>query len=203
LFHDLIPGWRPLILIGAKVLCLAVAFEFIAWWAGRRLEKVASPFIALDRDRDPKWRATRRATLKTAPKILSRSLIYTIGMILVFQIFQVPVLPLSLSVAAVSLLLGAAFVPTMRDYAQGYMLLCEDSLAPGDMVNVNGHEGTVEKWTLRGTWIRSRDGRLHVLANRDIHEVTIVQRAEEPRTELNNGLPHDPLAEKPKLAQRK
>ncbi|MBW3634984.1 MAG: mechanosensitive ion channel family protein [Armatimonadetes bacterium] len=192
ILRDLIARWPSVIFIGIRVLFIAIVFEFLAWWIGRRLENLASPFISLDGGREASWRATRRATLRQAPKIVLRSLLYTIALILVFEAFGLQILPLSLGLGAVALLFGAALLPMMRDYAQGYILLSEDVLAPGDVVEIGGHAGQVEKWTLRATWLRDSSGALHILPNREVREVVVHRRATEAKT-ANSGA-FDPLA---------
>lgn len=194
-FNTIVASLFPkttLIFIAIRVVSLAIVFEFVAWWAGRRVEKMASPFITLDTGREPKWRATRRATLRQAPKIVLRSLLYTIALILVFNIFGLPVLELSLSVAAITALFGVALLPLMRDYAQGYVLLSEDTLAPGDIVEIGPHAGQVEKWTLRATWLRDSSSRLHVISNRDVRDVIVHRRAADEESMPKIGT-FDPL----------
>jgi len=188
----LTPKWTLLIFTGIRVLFIAVVFEFAAWWSGRRAEKIAAPFILRDQDRAPKWRSFRRATLKHAPKLVLRLLLYTVAMILVFAAFGAPVLELSISVAAVATFVGAGFLPLLRDYAQGYVLLMEDSLAPGDLVDINGFQGQVENWTMRATWLRDASGKLHVLSHRAVIHVTVIQRA--AGEEAVGPAGHDPLA---------
>jgi small conductance mechanosensitive channel len=177
LFPNLIPKWQMLIFIGIRVVFIAIVFEFLAWFLGRKLENLASPFLNLDGGRDPKWRAMRRAVLRQAPRTVLRSLLYIVALILVLEVFGLQILPLSIAVGAIALLFGAGLLPMMRDYAQGYFLLAEDTLAPGDVVEIGAHSGTVEKWTLRATWLRDSSNRLHVLSNRDVRDVTIHKRA--------------------------
>lgn len=191
---DLSSKLPTLIFIGIRVVFIAIIFEFLAWLAGNRIEKLASPFIGVDAGRDPKWRAQRRATLRQTPKLITRTLLYTVALILVFDVFGVPVLPLSLAVGAVAALFGTALLPIFRDYAAGYVLLSEDTLAPGDVVEINGHQGQVERWTLRGTWLRDSSGRQHVLSNREIREVIVFRRAAEEQA-AKPVAAFDPLAE--------
>ncbi|HVF10823.1 MAG TPA: mechanosensitive ion channel domain-containing protein [Abditibacteriaceae bacterium] len=165
-----------LILKGAYVLCIAVVFEFIAWWIGRRIEKMTAPLITADAEREHAWRIRRRTTLRHSPKIISRTLCYTIALILIFDVFGVPVLPLSLAVGAVIALFGAALLPVLRDITQGYALLADDALAVGDEVEIGNHQGTVEKLTLRGVWLRDSAGHAHLLSNRNIADVIVHQR---------------------------
>lgn len=193
LLVELTPKWSLLIFIGIRVLFIAVVFELVAWWAGRRSERIASPFILGDQGREPKWRAQRRAILRHSPKIVLRALLYTVALILVFAVFGAPVLELAIAVAAVATVVGAAFLPLLRDYSQGYVLLMEDSLAPGDVVSINGFEGEVERWSLRATWLRDPSGRLHVLSHRAVMHVTILSRAAAEVPELA----YDPLGPTP------
>lgn len=173
----LIPNFGTLLFIGVRVLLIAVAFEFIAWYAGRRLAALTDSFSKLDQHREPKWRQARRDTLKRVPKFVARFLIYTVAGILVLSVFGVPLLPLALAFGAVAFMVGAGLMPILRDYAQGYFLLAEDSIAPGDAVTINGHVGTIEKISLRAIWLRDEADCLHVLSNRDVHDITVLKKS--------------------------
>jgi small-conductance mechanosensitive channel len=168
-----------LVLRAVYIIFIAIAIELIAWWLGRVIEKAVTPYIAIDAGRPAAWRVRRRTTLRQSPKWMLRAVLYTIGMILIFDVFGVPVLPLSLAVGAVVVIMGAGFAPIFRDVVQGYVLLAEDAIAPGDSVEINGHVGTVEKLTLRGIWLRGHNGRLHLLSNRAVSDVAIYRRAVE------------------------
>ncbi len=183
---DLMARLQTILFIAPKILFIAIAFEFAAWFLGKRLEKMTAPFAGLGAERDARWRQLRRATLLKTPKIALRTLLYSVALVLVFNVFGLPVLELALSLGAVALLFGLALMPLMQDIAQGFALLSEDTLAPGDAVEINGIQGTVERWTLRGTWLRDSHGRLVCLSNRDVRQVVIYKRAVE--------------AEKPKAA---
>jgi len=168
-----------LVLRAVYIIFIAIAIELIAWWLGRMIEKAVTPYIAIDAGRPAAWRVRRRTTLRQSPKWMVRAVLYTTGMILIFDVFGVPVLPLSLAVGAVVVIMGAGIAPIFRDLVQGYVLLAEDAIAPGDAVEINGHVGTVEKLTLRGVWLRGHNGRLHLLSNRAVSDVAIYRRAVE------------------------
>jgi len=165
-----------LIYKSAIVVCIAVAFEFISWWMGRRIEKLVSPFISTDAEREANWRIRRRASLRQTPKVISRTICYAVAIILVFDVFGVPVLSLAIAVAAVVAIFGAALLPVLRDITQGYILLADDVLAIGDVVDISGHQGVVEKFTLRGVWLRDNNGRVHALSNRNVKDVVVHSR---------------------------
>ena len=50
---DLLARWPTFLFIALRVLFIAVAFEFAAWFLGKRLEKLTAPFAALGGERDP------------------------------------------------------------------------------------------------------------------------------------------------------
>ena len=209
--RQLIPNFGTLLLIGSKVILLAIAFEFIAWYAGRRLAALTDSFSKIDQHRESQWRNTRRITLRRVPRFVARFLIYTVAGILILSVFNFPLLPLGLAFASTALMVGAGLMPILRDYSQGYFLLAEDSIAPGDAVTINGHVGTVEKFSLRAIWLRDEADCQHVISNRDVHDVTILRKStgvildgRDPDEELeledkprksSSGVAFDPLDE--------
>lgn len=186
---------QNLLFKGIAVVFIAITFEVAVWWFGRLIEKWTAPLLTQDNGREQNWRVRRRATLRQTPRIIARGVCYAIALILVFDVFGTPVLPLSLSVGAAVALFGAALLPTMRDAAQGYTLLAEDALAIGDVVEIGAHQGTVEKFTLRGTWLRDAQGHARYLSNSDIKNVVVLKR----KTEDPNAAPSkDPNALPPR-----
>ncbi len=178
-FSALLPNWPDFLFTAIRILFIAIAFEGAAWILGKRLEKMTAPFTSLGGGREARWRGLRRETLIKTPKIVLRTLLYSVALVLIFSAFRLPVMELALSLGAVALLFGLALMPLMQDIAQGYALLGEDTLAPGDVVEINGIQGTVEHWTLRGTWLRDAQGRLVALSNRDVRQVVILRKAAE------------------------
>ena len=79
-----------LVIRAAYIICIAIAFEAIAWWAARKIEKSVSPFITADAEREAAWRIRRRTILRHTPKFFSRALLYTLAIILIFDVFGVP-----------------------------------------------------------------------------------------------------------------
>lgn len=188
-----------LVYTALHVLFIAIIFEFLAFWLGRRIDRWVTPVIPADSGREHHWRTRRRTLLRQTPKLISRSLCYTVAVILIFDVFGVPVLPLSIGVGAIVLLFGSAFLPLLRDAGQGYALLAEDTLAPGDVVAIGAHRGTIEKLTLRGVWLRDENGHIHALSNRSVQDVVVLQRRQEtpPADELSSPAGKPPLSGPP------
>jgi small conductance mechanosensitive channel len=60
----------------------------------------------------------------------------------------------------------------IKDYVGGIVILMEDQFRVGDAVTILDYIGTVEEISLRSTRLRDVEGRLVILSNGDIREVT-------------------------------
>jgi hypothetical protein len=99
------------ILKSARIICIALAFEFALWWLNRFLERQTAPMLNADTGREASWRMRRRAALRQMPRNFGRSILYTVGFLLVLHEFGAPVLPLSLAIGAVVALFASGLVP--------------------------------------------------------------------------------------------
>jgi predicted flap endonuclease-1-like 5' DNA nuclease len=114
----------------------------------------------------------RRPCCARHPKIISRTICYTIAVILVFDVFGVPVLPLSLAVGAVVALFGAGDDAAPARCDTGLLSPGRRRVGRREMSSISvAIAGVVEKLTLRGTWLRDEQGNTHILSNRDITNV--------------------------------
>jgi small conductance mechanosensitive channel len=68
--------------------------------------------------------------------------------------------------------LGFGAQSLVRDFLTGFFVLLEDQYAIGDVVEIGPVAGTVERFTLRMTSLRSEDGTLHNIANGTIQRVS-------------------------------
>jgi hypothetical protein len=89
-----------LIQASLKVIFIAIVFEFLSWWLARRIESWVTPLIPNDAGRDRTWAMRRRTTLKQTPKVIARTTCYTSAMLLVLNVFNVPILPLAIALGA-------------------------------------------------------------------------------------------------------
>jgi moderate conductance mechanosensitive channel len=98
----------------------------------------------------------------------------TLAMIL--QAVDVNIGPLlaSAGVAGLAVSLGAQVL--IKDYIGGVLILAEDNFRVGDVIEVNGVSGEVVRITLRMTYLRDLEGKLHAVPNGDIRLVTNLTR---------------------------
>lgn len=80
----------------------------------------------------------------------------------------------SAGVAGLAISLGAQTL--IRDYIGGILILVEDHFRVGDVIEVNTVAGEVTRITLRVTYLRNLEGKLHAVPNGDIRTVTNLTR---------------------------
>lgn len=107
--------------------------------------------------------------IKTIEKII-KNVFSTVVLFISVAIFLDYVLNVDtssiLTVAGVSgLAVGFASQTIIKDFLSGVLLLMEDTITIGDMVEMNGYKGIVEDISLRSICLRDENGVLHVLPN--------------------------------------
>lgn len=121
----------------------------------------------------PRYLDKRRAdTLASALTSLLRYTLYflVLGTLLPLIGVNISALIAAAGIGGVALAFGAQHL--IRDVITGFFLLFEDQLAVGDQVVAAGVTGRVEEAGLRVTRIRDADGRLHIIPNGQIVQVT-------------------------------
>lgn len=145
----------------------------------------------------PRYLDKRRAdTLASALTSLLRYTLYFLVLGTLLPLFGVNISALiaAAGIGGVALAFGAQHL--IRDVITGFFLLFEDQLAVGDQVVTAGVTGRVEEAGLRVTRIRDADGRLHIIPNGQIVQVTNLS------TSLRTGrvdIPVGPRADLPSL----
>lgn len=164
-------GPLPLKLLYA--IFAAGGFELIHLLTGRMIRRAVAPALRQDAGRDPSERVRRRKVVLGLPLAVSRTVWYSIALLMILRIFGLPtdaeLLPvLGLAVVA-ALVIG---LPALRDALSGWLITWENLYAPGDRVTIGEHRGTVVEMSLRTTTVRTRDGRELVIRNSQVELVS-------------------------------
>jgi len=110
-------------------------------------------------------RLVRLRTVSSLVTNLMRWMIGFIVLVIILRELGVDVQALLVSAGVVGLALGFGAQSLIRDLLTGIFLLFEGLIAIGDVVDVDGHQGTVEAIGLRVTKLRAVDGSLRVIPN--------------------------------------
>jgi small conductance mechanosensitive channel len=98
--------------------------------------------------------------------------IYIATSLLVLDALTVDIGPILGGAAIFGLAISFGSQSLVKDVVSGFFILLENQYAVGDVVNINGQSGGVEKVTLRRTVLRNAKGEVHNLTNGSITSVT-------------------------------
>lgn len=128
---------------------------------------------------DPAYQA-RLLTLLDVVRDVIRLTILGLAALVFLATIGINITPVltSLGIAGLALSLGAQTL--IKDYIGGFFILLENQYIVGDIVSLptgNGTaSGTVEKITMRATWVRDVSGLLHIVPNGDVRLLSNASR---------------------------
>src|SRR5262245_63595822 len=118
--------------------------------------------------------AKRAATLEDLFAKLIRAAVIVAIVLLIFAIFNLWPLVAGLGIVAAALTLAGQSI--VLDYLMGILILVEGQYFKGDIIVVDGIEGTVEEVGIRRTTVRDNRGALHSVSNGLIRRSTNLTR---------------------------
>ncbi len=116
----------------------------------------------------------RREYITTIVRVLrwaADAVIVITALMMVLSNF-VDITPLLAGVGVAGLAVGLAAQTLISDFISGLLILLENQYSIGDVIQVGGVSGKVEKMTLRTTWLRDVEGQLHIIPNGEIRLVS-------------------------------
>jgi small-conductance mechanosensitive channel len=118
----------------------------------------------------------RRNTLADVFSSVAKMAIYVLAGLIALEQIGVNTSPILGSVAILGLAISFGSQNLVRDVVNGFFILLENQFSVGDVISVNGATGTVERITIRSTWIREMNGDLHTVPNGSIAMVSNLTR---------------------------
>lgn len=160
--------------LGAKGLTglLILALLFLAYRAiPRLLGRIPVP-VSVEFSRQQ----VRVQTLKGVLETVLRVLVIALGGLLLLSNLGLNVTTLLAGAGVVGLAGSFAAQNLIRDMINGFFILLEDQYGVGDIVNIGGTGGVVERFNLRLTVLRDLEGRVHFIPNSQVQQVTVMSR---------------------------
>lgn len=161
--------WTQLALTGLHIaLIVALAYG---------VRRLAHKGIALARSRmtdseaEPE-RAKRLATLEQVAGYVVTVIISLVAIMLVLSALGISIAPILAAAGVLGIAVGFGAQSLVKDYFTGLFLLIENQIRQGDVVEVGGKSGLVERMTLRYVRLRDTEGSVHVIPNSAITTVT-------------------------------
>lgn len=114
----------------------------------------------------------RVETLARVFRYLSTIVIFAITVMLVLAQIGISIAPILGAAGVVGLAVGFGAQSLVKDFFTGFVLLLENQIRQGDIVEVAGKAGVVEGVTLRTVRLRGYDGNVHFVPTGMIETVT-------------------------------
>jgi small conductance mechanosensitive channel len=167
----------PGLIIGIKI-ALAVGLTLFGLWLVKVFGRNAEARI-----RESKIEEGRKARLFTLVSVVRgtlRIVVLSLAFLIVLGTLGIDITPLLASLGIVGLALSFGAQTLIKDYIGGLFVLLENQYIVGEIVTLptpNGTaSGTVEKITMRATWVRDLNGQVHVVPNGEVRLLTNASR---------------------------
>lgn len=162
-FPGQIPAWLRTIIVVAGILASTFVLNVV-------LRKLITAFVGRFRTngRMPREQAKRVQTLSLVMRAAVTTLLWLIGIMLALSETGLNIGPLLATAGIGGIAIGFGAQNVVRDFLAGVFVLLEEQYNVGDVVDIAGVSGKVEKITLRTTTLRDIEGRVHVVPNGEI-----------------------------------
>lgn len=156
-----------LIIIVIAVICFSLGARLIAWLTGLFISR------AYHRRLHKKDLEKRRATLTGVVATVWRVLVVLIATIALARLFFTPeeLAPIFASAGIVGIALGFGAQSLVKDFLSGIFIISENQYRVGDVIEIEGFGGTVERIGGRSTVVRDVEGNVHYFPNGMIQHV--------------------------------
>jgi moderate conductance mechanosensitive channel len=155
---------------GARVL----GIWLLAWLAYRVVRLTARRIeVAVDDGDDSvtTLRERRGHTIAQLLRSVGRVVLVVIALLLTFNVF-IDIGPILAGAGILGLAVSFGAQSLVKDVISGFFILFENQFAIGDVIEIAGKSGVVEKMTLRVAVLRDGEGVMHVVPNSEIKVVS-------------------------------
>ena len=159
------PGLRILFVLGGAFILTRIAHLLIA-----RLPLLVRP--AEGSLAEAAEHQKRAATMTRLLRTLTSVVVMSIAVLVVLRELGVDITPILTGGAIGGLAVGFGAQNLVRDVIAGFFLILENQVRLGDVAIINGKGGLVEAIQLRTIVLRDFDGRVHIIPNGAITELS-------------------------------
>jgi small conductance mechanosensitive channel len=148
------------------ILLLTFLALLLARWVTNRI------FSAIKETADDYEDKKRADTLRSIVRYALRLTILVLATVVVLGELGIQIGPILAAAGIVGLAVGFGSQQLVQDVIAGFFILFEDQIRVGDVVNIAGKGGVVERVSLRMTILRDAAGNVHYVRNGHIDVVT-------------------------------
>lgn len=150
-----------------------IVILILTWLALRLAKRISAGLIRLIvRQKDDEEFQKRTKTLGNIVRYALISIIVAISGITVLREVGINIGPILATAGIGGLAIGFGAQSLVKDVISGFFILMEDQIRVGDVVEIGGKSGSVEKISLKTTVLRDLAGNVHYVPNGQISVVT-------------------------------
>lgn len=154
---------------------LRVLGIWILAWLGWRVVSILAHRIEVSVDDGDDsvttLREQRGRTISQLLRNVGRVVIVTLAILLTFNVF-INIAPILAGAGILGLAISFGAQSLVRDIITGFFIMVENQFAIGDVIEVTGKSGVVERMTMRVVVLRDLEGIMHVIPNGEIKVVS-------------------------------
>lgn len=151
-----------------------VLIWLLAWLVWQLVRLIARRIVAAADDGDGTTftlQEKRAATVAQLLRSVGRVVILLMATLVTLSLFF-SITPLLAGVSVLGLAVSFGAQSLVKDLIAGFFILMENQFVVGDVIDVAGKSGTVERMTLRVVMLRDLEGAVHIVPNGQITTVT-------------------------------
>ncbi|MGN2392611.1 mechanosensitive ion channel family protein [Pelomicrobium sp. G1] len=175
-FESLGPEFKemlPYLQDGVRIILILVMAWIVLGLARRAIRLFRERMSARTADVEE---VKRIQTLSRAFRYLASVVVWVVAGMLILSELGISIAPILATAGVAGIAIGFAAQSLVKDYFTGFIMLTENQIRVGDVVNVAGIGGLVEEVTLRYVRLRDYDGNVHFVPNGAISTVTNMSR---------------------------
>jgi moderate conductance mechanosensitive channel len=155
---------------GARILIIIVIAVIALKLASLLSKKIFAHYLIDDRLEGETQK--RAKTLNSLVRYVLSVVILTVTTVTILGELGIKIGPILAAAGIVGLAVGFGAQQLVQDIISGFFILLEDQIRVGDVVQIGGKGGLVERVTLRMTILRDLSGNVHFVRNGHIDVVT-------------------------------
>lgn len=164
--EELMGGFFNPVMVILKVVGIIILSAIVVRVGSFIIRKIFEKQKSLRIDVDKK----KISTMSTLIMSVFRYGVYIMaGVIILTDVFKLTSVLAAAGIGGIAVGLGAQSL--IKDIISGFFIVMEDQFAVGDLVTIDGMNGTVEQMELRVTKLRNFNGDLYIIPNGEINKV--------------------------------
>lgn len=164
-----LPSWAKLLVSLTNVFLILAASWLLLGFVRRVLRTLNHRIAERSGDLEDRKRVD---TLMRVFRYIASVVIGAVTVMLVLSEFGISIAPILATAGVAGLAIGFGAQSLVKDYFTGFVMILENQIHVGDVVEVGGKSGKVEDVTLRYVRMRDVEGAVHYVPNGVISTVT-------------------------------